>query len=41
MAGLAWGRGWPTLDGRWQKPAIVAASVLAHALVLGLIGVRS
>ncbi|WP_372707690.1 hypothetical protein [Brevundimonas sp.] len=39
MAGLAWT--WPTRAGGWRNPAIVAASVLAHALVLGLIGMRS
>jgi len=39
MAGLAWM--WPSRAERWRKPAIVAASVLAHALVLGLIGMRS
>lgn len=32
---------WPSRAGRWRKPAIVAVSVGLHALVLGLIGLRS
>lgn len=32
---------WPLRAGRWRKPAIVAVSVGLHALVLGLIGLRS
>ena len=32
---------WPTRAEGWRKPAIVAVSVGLHALVLGLIGLRS
>lgn len=32
---------WPSRAGRWRKPAVVALSVGMHALVLGLIGLRS
>ncbi|GAA0869227.1 hypothetical protein GCM10009116_10630 [Brevundimonas basaltis] len=32
---------WPSRAGRWRKPAIVVLSVGLHALVLGLIGLRS
>jgi len=39
MAGLAWD--WPSGGRRWGKPAIVVLSVGLHALVLGLIGLRS
>lgn len=39
MAGLAWIG--PSGGDRWRKPAIVALSVGLHALVLGLIGLRS
>ena len=39
MAGLAWK--WPSGGERWRKPAIVLLSVGLHALVLGLIGLRT
>ena len=32
---------WPSRAERWRKPAIVAVSVGLHALVLGLVGLRS
>lgn len=39
MAGVAWV--WPSVDERWRKPAIVAASLLLHAGLLGWIGLRT
>ena len=32
---------WPSRAERWRKPAIVAASVGLHALVLGYVGFRA
>ena len=39
MTGLAWV--WPSRVARWRKPALVAASVVAHVVVLGLLSYRA
>lgn len=39
MARLAWV--WPTGRERWRKPALIGASVVAHAVVLGVLGLRA
>lgn len=39
MARLAWV--WPSGRERWRKPALIGASVVAHAVVLGVLGLRA
>lgn len=39
MAGLV--QAWPSGKERWRKPALIGASVVVHALVLGVLGLRA
>jgi len=39
MAGLIWI--WPSSRERWRRPALIGASVVAHVLVLGVLGLRT